>query len=131
MTRETKAGGTGKRAAPMSFRGYLAEQPREARAALLKLIETVRALVPDAEEGISYGMPVLYLRGSAIAGFAVRKGFCSYYPMSGSVVAACKADLAGFVTSKGAIQFTLEKQIPASVVKKLVKTRLKELDGEG
>jgi uncharacterized protein YdhG (YjbR/CyaY superfamily) len=50
--------------------------------------------------------------------------------MSGAVVAAMKEELKDYVTSKGAIQFTVEKPMPKALVKKIVKARLAEIDSK-
>lgn len=47
------------------------------------------------------------------------------YPKA-SAIAAFKTELAAYKTSKGAIQFPLEKPIPVRLVKSIVKFRLKE-----
>ena len=59
------------------------EEPK--KSTLAQLRETIVAIVPDAEEGISYGVPAFKLRGKVIAGFAAYKDHLSYLPHSGSV----------------------------------------------
>jgi uncharacterized protein YdhG (YjbR/CyaY superfamily) len=130
MKKETKTGGSGKAATPASFRAYLARQPADVRATLEKLIIAVRAVLPDAEEGVSYGMPAFRYRGRPLAGFAAFTAHCSYFPMSGAVVDTHRADLEGYVTSKGAVQFTVGKPLPAALIGKLVKARIAEIDGK-
>jgi len=60
------------------------EEPK--RATLSRLRETIVAIVPDAEQGISYGVPAFKVGGKTIAGFAAFKNHLSYLPHSGSVI---------------------------------------------
>jgi uncharacterized protein YdhG (YjbR/CyaY superfamily) len=107
---------------------YLATVPEPARKTLQKMRAMIRAAAPnDATEGISYGMPAFKYR-KPLAGYAAFKDHCSLFPMSGEVIAAMKDDLKDYVTSKGAIQFALEKPLPLTLVKKIVKARLAEID---
>jgi uncharacterized protein YdhG (YjbR/CyaY superfamily) len=46
--------------------------------------------------------------------------------MSGSVVGALKQDLKGYDTSKGTIRFQPDKPLPATLIRKPLKTRIKE-----
>jgi uncharacterized protein YdhG (YjbR/CyaY superfamily) len=65
---------------------YLATLDEPKRATLTSLRDTIMAIVPDAEQCISYGMPAFKLRGKTIAGFAAFKNHLSYLPHSGSVI---------------------------------------------
>jgi uncharacterized protein YdhG (YjbR/CyaY superfamily) len=107
---------------------YLAKLTAEKRATLEKVRKAIRAAAPDAEEGMSYGMPAFF-RGKAIAGYAVAANHCAYYPMSGAITAAMKVDLEGYETSKGAIRFPIGQPPPAALIRKLVRARLAEIDG--
>ena len=106
---------------------YLATVPEEARATLEKVRQTIKSIVPDATETISYGMPTLKYKGKGIAGFAAFKDHCTYFPMSGSVVETLKDDLKSYRTAKGTIHFPLDKPLPKILVKKLINTRLAEV----
>ena len=97
------------------------------RAALEKIRTSIKAAAPNAVEGFSYGLPAFLIDGKAIAGFAAAKNHCSYYPMSGSVVATMGDALAKYETSKGAVTFPSNKPLPAALVKKLVKCRMAEI----
>jgi uncharacterized protein YdhG (YjbR/CyaY superfamily) len=105
---------------------YLAGLGDEPRAALQKLRKAIRSAAPGAEECISYGIPAFRLDGRLIAGFSASKGHCSYFPMSGSVVATLRDDLARYETSKGTIRFATDEPLPTALVRKLVKARIAE-----
>lgn len=106
---------------------YLAKLAEDKRAVLEKLRKTIRSAAPKAVECVSYGMPAFKLDGKGIAGFAAARNHFSYFPMSGSVVSALKKDLEKFETSKGAVKFTAESPIPATLVRKLVRARIAEI----
>jgi uncharacterized protein YdhG (YjbR/CyaY superfamily) len=105
---------------------YLASLRPDQRAALEKVRRAVRAEAPGAEEGWSYGLPAFRLGGKPIAAFAAHAGHCSYYPMSGKVVAALREALARYETSRGAIRFLPGSVPPAALIRKLVKARITE-----
>ena len=102
---------------------WLARVEPKQRAALEKLRAQIRAAAPGAEEVISYGQPTFKLHGHLVAFGAFAKHL-SFFPMNSVVIAESADALKTFVTSKGTIQFTPEKPIPATVVKKIVKARI-------
>lgn len=104
---------------------YLAALPAEQREALEKLRATILSVAKDADEKISYGMPTVYYKGNLVhyAGF---KNHMSLFGASAFVTQELKDKLVGFKTSKGTIQFTVEKPLPVTLVKAIVKSRMKE-----
>ena len=104
---------------------YIAAAPKEVRTKLKQMRAAITQAAPNATEYISYGMPV-YKYERPFIGFAAMKNHIGLYPMSGSFVAAHKKELEAYVTSKGAIQLPLDKPLPLSLVKKIVKLRVKE-----
>jgi len=111
---------------PHTIDEYLAGVSLENRAALQTLRRAVHAAAPGAEECISYGMPAFRLNGKLIAGFKAGANHCSFHPMSGKTVSTLEADLAGYETSRGTIRFPAGAGLPATLVRKLVKTRIAE-----
>ena len=103
---------------------YLAGVPKEARATLNKLRKTIKAAAPMAAEVISYQMP-MYKHHGMVIGFAAFKDHCSIFP-GAAVMDAYKEELKRYDTSKGTIRFPGNKPLPATLVKKLVKARIKE-----
>ena len=116
---------TAKTKAPRNIDDYLARVPDEARATLEKLRQTIRAVVPEAIEVISYQMPTFKLDGRMLVSFAAFKNHCSFFPGAAPIKVHAK-DLKAYEISKGTIRFPTNKALPASLVKKLVKARIEE-----
>ena len=114
---------------PKSVEEYLAGVPEPARTTLNKMRAVIRSAVPpESTEVISYGMPA-FKHKKVLVWFAAFSKHCSLFP-TGSVIEAFKSELKGFATSKGTIQFPLDKQLPSALVKKLVKARVAQSDGK-
>ena len=111
---------------PTTIDEYLASVKSEQRAALQKLRQTIRAVVPSAKKCISYGIPAFRLNGRSLVFFGAWANHCSFYPGSSATVKKFQKDLKDFQTSKGTIRFTPDKPLPATLVKKLVKARVVE-----
>lgn len=113
------------RSVPVDIDAYLATVPARERAMLQKLRLTIQAAAPKATEKISYHIPTFDYLGSLVA-FAAFKQHCSFFPMSMAVTAAHQRELKSVETSKGTIRFTADKPLPATVVRSMVKARMKE-----
>src|SRR5271154_2758890 len=107
---------------------YLANLDEPKRTTLQQLRQIIQSIIPNAEQGISYGMPAFRLHGKVVAGFAAFKNHLSYLPHSGSVLAELSDDVGGYVTSKGALRFSIDKALPKALVRKLIAVRLREID---
>ncbi|MGH9434175.1 MAG: iron chaperone [Terriglobia bacterium] len=103
---------------------YLSALPKKTRDTLEKLRKTIKQAAPQAEEVIHYNMPAFKWNGMLVW-YAAFKEHIGFYPRSSAMV-AFKEELAGYKTSKGAIQFPIEKAIPTNLVKEMVKFRVKE-----
>ena len=60
----------------------LAALAEPARGCLQRVIAAARRIVPDAEEGRSYGMPALKLDGKPLIGVAAAAKHLSIFPFS-------------------------------------------------
>ena len=106
---------------------YLKQAPEPHRSTLLALRATLREMLPQAEEVISYGMPAFKVKGKAVAGYAHFKSHCSYFPHSSSVLPELDDELADYKWSKGTLQFPIDSPLPEELVRRLVETRLQQL----
>jgi uncharacterized protein YdhG (YjbR/CyaY superfamily) len=87
---------------------------------LNQLRAAIIQVAPNATEFISYGMPA-YKHDKVFIGFAAMKNNIGLYPFTGSFVAAHQKELAAYSTSKSAIRLPLDRPLPISLIKKLVK----------
>jgi uncharacterized protein YdhG (YjbR/CyaY superfamily) len=113
--------------APQEIDRYLAALDEPKRSTLEALRTSILEIVPEAEQGISYGTPAFKVQGKAVAGFAAFKSHLSYVPHSGSVLATLQDDTAPYETSKGSLKFAVDKPLPKRLVKKLISARMREL----
>jgi 3-methyladenine DNA glycosylase AlkD/uncharacterized protein YdhG (YjbR/CyaY superfamily) len=114
---------------PSKIDAYFATLSADKCAALQKLRRAIQAAAPGAEEGESYGLPAFLWKGKPLAAFAAAANHCSFFPMSGHLVAAHSDLLKNYDTSKGTIRFPIDKPLPAALVRKIVKARMAEIEG--
>jgi uncharacterized protein YdhG (YjbR/CyaY superfamily) len=107
---------------------YLASLPDDVRAALGRLRSVIRAAAPGAVEAISYSLPAFKYKDRPLVSYAASKNHMGFYVMSPTVIENMRDELSGYDTSKGTIRFTAGKQLPAALVKRLVKARVRETD---
>ncbi len=100
------------------------EEPK--RSTLTQLRDSIIAIVPDAEQCISYGLPAFKLQGKTIAGFGGFKNHLSYLPHSGSVIARLAGETEGYTGTKSALHFPIDTPLPERLVKKLLSERMAE-----
>ncbi|HEY3667699.1 MAG TPA: DUF1801 domain-containing protein, partial [Polyangiaceae bacterium] len=113
-------------AKPKSIDEYLAPLAADRRAALEKLRQQIHALLPRAEECISYSMPAFRIDAQVIAGFLATSEGCSYYPFSGRTLTTLAPALAAYNQTKGALHFDPKRGLPKTLVRKLLIARLAE-----
>ena len=103
---------------------YISEFPQDIQDLLKKLRHVIKEAAPDAFETISYQMPTFKINGNLVH-FALQKNHIGFYPTPSAIIES-KEELSEYKTSKGAIQFTLDKPIPYDLVKRIVEFRVKE-----
>src|SRR5262245_3868480 len=107
-----------------TFDGFLRALSPEKRAALEKLRKTIHSIVPNAKECISYGVPAFRLNEKFLVGLGAGADHCSFYP--GSVLDEFRDELKRYDTSRGTIRFQPKTPLPETLVKKLVRARIKK-----
>ncbi len=103
---------------------YFANQPADVQAILLQVRNAVKEVAPDAVEVISYQMPA-FKKGRILVWYAAFKNHIGFFPKT-SVMEAFKDKLVPYKTSKGTIQFPIDKPLPLGLIKEIVTYRLKE-----
>lgn len=104
---------------------YIKGFPEPHRSRLHQIREAIKSAAPKAEESISYGMPGYKLNGVLVY-FGGFTNHCSFFPAGNSAIQQFKEELKAYKTSKGTVQLPMDKPIPVSLIKKIVKARIKE-----
>jgi uncharacterized protein YdhG (YjbR/CyaY superfamily) len=110
------------------FTHYIASLDGSVRDAVERVRARALELVPDAEEGVSYGMAALRYRGSPLVSARATAKHIGLYPFSPPAIEALETDLTGFSTSKGTIRFTSDRPLPDDVLDRLILFRRDEID---
>jgi len=108
---------------PQTVDEYMAAVPEPARTTLNKVRTAIRSVVPkETSEVISYGIPGFRYK-RMLVWYAAFADHCSLFPTA-AVIARFKDELKDYRISKGTIQFPVDKPLPASLLKRMVKMRL-------
>jgi uncharacterized protein YdhG (YjbR/CyaY superfamily) len=109
---------------PTDTDSYIASFPKETQKLLQQVRKAIQEAAPKAEEYIGYGMPAYKLNGPLVY-FAGYEHHIGFYP-TGSGIAAFTKEIEKYKSSKGAVQFPLDKPIPVTLIKKMVKFKIAE-----
>ena len=109
---------------PQTIDEYIAGFSPEIQEKLETIRATIRKAARKAAEAISYMMPTFKLHGNLVH-FAAFKNHIGFYP-GASGIAAFQEELAGYETSKGTVQFPLDKRVPLTLITKIVKFRVQQ-----
>lgn len=103
---------------------YIARFDPEAQEKLQSLRRVIQEAAPEATETINYQMPTFVLHGNLVH-FAAQKKHIGFYPTP-SGIEAFQAELAGYKSSKGAVQFPLDQPLPLELIGRIVAFRVAE-----
>lgn len=103
---------------------YIATFPIDIQKKLKEMREVIRETAPEATEKISYQMPTFFLKGNLVH-FAAFKNHIGFYPVP-TGIEKFKKELSAYKTTKGAVQFPLDKPLPLDLIRKIVKFRVAE-----
>jgi uncharacterized protein YdhG (YjbR/CyaY superfamily) len=106
---------------------YFAGLDASSRATFEHIRNLVKDMVPEVEEGTSYGMAALKYRQKPLLAFRAAKQHLSIFPFSSRVVDAVRDRLTAFELSKGTIRFTVAMPLPDDVVRDIVRCRIEEI----
>jgi uncharacterized protein YdhG (YjbR/CyaY superfamily) len=107
----------------------LARLDERSRAAFERVRDLAMDVVPDAEQGTSYGMAALRYRGKPLLGFNTAAKHLAVYPFSPLAVDAVRDQLEGFDVFPGTVRFTADHPLPEQAVRDLVRARRDEIAG--
>jgi len=114
--------------AAVNFTSVFAKFPKEQQKALMETIKAAEALFPMATRAIAWNMPTLKIGEDNLCHVMGFKNHNSLFPASGAVAEFMEKDLAKYVVSKGTIQFDLAKPFPKPLLKKILLTRLQQIN---
>ena len=109
---------------PNSIQEYFSWFPPEIQAKLQQMREILQQALPEAVEVISYHMPA-FKTTEVLVYYAAAKSHLGFYPTSSGVI-NFKEKLAGYVTSKGAIQFPYGDDLPEQLIVAIAQFRALE-----
>ena len=107
---------------------YISAAPKEVRGKLETIRSVIKGVAPEARESISYGIPFYSYKGR-LAWFGLQKKHIGLY-LRPPVIEEHRGDLAGYRTTMSAVHLPLEERIPVSLVRKLVRARMKINEAE-
>ena len=109
---------------PKTIEEYIYVSPADVQERLWKLHECIRTAAPNATEGLKWRMPSYsYLK--ILVTFAVFKKHIGFYPMPSAIKSFAK-ELKAYKTAEGSVQFPHDKPLPLTLIKKMVRFRVKE-----
>ncbi|MGJ4789436.1 hypothetical protein EHQ52_15685 [Leptospira koniambonensis] len=103
---------------------YIKTFPKEVQSILQELRKVIQEEAPEASEKISYQIPTFYLNGNLVH-FAAYKNHIGFYP-GASGIAKFKKEIDKYKNAKGSVQFPIDRPLPFSLVRKIVKFRVGE-----
>src|SRR5215472_18335051 len=113
-------------AVPKTVEEYLARVPEPQRTTLKKVRAVIQSVLPaEATEVISYRIPCVKYKGMLV-GYAAFTDHCSLFGMSSTLLGPLKDELKNYSTSKGTIRFAVDKPLPSTLIKKLVRSAIIE-----
>ena len=103
---------------------YIAQFPADVQGKLIEFRRVIIEAAPDATEKITYEMPTFFLHKNLVR-FAAFKNHIGFYPAP-SGIEAFKDELTAYKTSKGAIQFPIDKPLPLDLIARITAFRVAE-----
>lgn len=103
---------------------YIEAQAEHIQPLLRQMRDIINKAAPAAIEIISYAMPAWKHHGMLVY-FAAAKNHIGFYPTPSGISAFAK-DMEQYVHAKGSVQFPLDKPLPAVLISRIVKFRVKE-----
>ena len=85
---------------------YISDQKEPEKTLLKNMRKMILEIEPELKQGISYGIPAFKLGKDVVCGIAARRTGCSFYPFSGSVLAALNKDLVIYKQTKSCLLYT-------------------------
>ncbi len=104
---------------------YIKSYPKETQKILNEIRKFISSMLPDAaEETMNYGIPTFKLEGNLVH-YAAYKHHIGFYPGAAGI-AHFEKDFVNYKSSKGAVQFPIDEEMPWNLIKKIVAYRIQQ-----
>ena len=110
---------------------YIAALPEPKRSTLEEVRQRILAVIPNATQKISYGMPGFVLNGKVIAGIAAFKNHCAFLPHSGRVFVGIEKHLEGFMRTMSSLHFRVDEPLSQELIDVLIEEKMQVLEADG
>lgn len=107
---------------------YIASLPDAEQAAVQRVYDMARKLVPDVKQAVYYGMPCLKYKDKGLVSVVVAKKFLSLYPYSNLEAVIGADQLDGFETTKGGIHFSTDRPLSDTLLRQIILGRKQRID---
>lgn len=104
---------------------YIAAHPKDAQAALRRLRTVLHMVLPNAEEGISYQIPIFRVNGVMVLHFAAFRDHYAIYPATAALKKLGK-EVTDRIHGKASIHFSYDEDLPTALITRIAKTRAAE-----
>ena len=111
---------------PKDVDSYIANSGREARPKLEEIRKIIKSTIPEAEEGISWNVPIYKYHG-VLAGFAAYKNHVSFGFGADVLQSEDRKMLEekGYKLGKGTMQIKFDQEVPTTAIKQILKAKTK------
>ncbi len=114
---------------PENVEEYIEQLPEIAQVRIKELRAILKAIAPEAKEGLKWGKPV-FESGTILFAYAAHKSHVSFIP-TGPALKPFEKELAEFTTKKDSVQFFYEQPLPESLIRKIAESRKKDVEERG
>ena len=108
---------------------YVSGLAEPQRSLIAAIYSSARSLVPDAVEGVSYGMPALLYKGKGLIAVMSTKNHIGVYPFANLAELDPTAVGAGLETTKGSIHLRQGQVLPSDLLERMLLRRVARIDG--
>ncbi|MFM1878435.1 MAG: hypothetical protein RLZZ241_1301 [Bacteroidota bacterium] len=110
-----------------SVNQYISGFPEATQIALNQVRKCIQEILPEAEETLKYGIPTYVYKKKNMVHFGGYKRHVGFYPTP-RVLKHFEDEIAGFVSSKGAVQFPLDTPMPFELIAAMTAYRKEQVD---
>jgi uncharacterized protein YdhG (YjbR/CyaY superfamily) len=111
---------------------YIAAAPKPAQAMMKQIRSAIKSVAPKTNERISYAIPFYEYKSPGYKGrlayYGAFKSHVSMFVVPEKVSASLAKQLKRYRVAKSTLRFPLGTKVPVTLIKRLIKLRMKEID---